>query len=79
MLTHFYGKLKENEGVSIQSGGPGLCRTDLNDAARTVPTARDPLDGARVFVELALSEKAKYPNGYWYMADEDQEAQPVPW
>jgi len=78
-LTLAYTKLKENDGVTIQCGGPGLCRTELNDAARTVPTARNPLDGARVFVELALSEKGKYPNGFWYMADEDEEAQSVPW
>jgi NAD(P)-dependent dehydrogenase (short-subunit alcohol dehydrogenase family) len=79
MLTLAYTKTVEAEGVLIQSGGPGLCRTDLNFASKTRPGARDPIDGAKVFVSLALAEKGEYPNGFWQQMDGEDEPVAVPW
>jgi NAD(P)-dependent dehydrogenase (short-subunit alcohol dehydrogenase family) len=79
MLTLCFGKAPGNQDVTFQVGGPGLCRTDLNEGARLRPGARDPLDGAKVYVELAVAEKGKFPNGFWYQGDEDEEPIAVPW
>lgn len=79
MLTLLFAKGVGNEGVLFQVAGPGLCRTDLNEGSRMRPNARDPLDGAKVFVELVLAPRERYPTGFWFIGDEDEELVTVPW
>ena len=52
---------------------PGHCKTGL-DGYRG---AKDPVDGAKVIVELATSERETYKSGFWQF--ERDEMREVPW
>jgi len=47
--------------VSFYAANPGHCRTAFNGYTGK----KDPVEGARVVVELALAEKGVYGNGFW--------------
>jgi NAD(P)-dependent dehydrogenase (short-subunit alcohol dehydrogenase family) len=47
--------------VSLYAANPGHCRTAFNGYTGK----RDPVDVARVVVELTLAEKGVYGNGFW--------------
>ena len=52
---------------------PGHCKTGLNGYR----AAKDPVDGAKVIVELATSERKTYKSGFWQF--ERDEIREVPW
>jgi hypothetical protein len=52
---------------------PGRCKTGL-DGYRA---AKNPVDGAKVVVGLATSERETYKNGFWQF--EKDEMREVPW
>ena len=52
---------------------PGHCKTGLNGYR----AAKDPVDGAKVIVELATSERETYKSGFWQF--ERDEMREVPW
>jgi NAD(P)-dependent dehydrogenase (short-subunit alcohol dehydrogenase family) len=52
---------------------PGHCKTGLNGYR----AAKDPVDGAKVIVELAASERETYKSGFWQF--ERDEMREVPW
>ena len=72
-LTVEYAKAEP--GVRFHAASPGHCKTAFNDYRGT----KDPLDGARVVVELALADKQKYENGFWQLEGDAKEADQVPW
>lgn len=45
----------------IHAGCPGHCKTGFNNFSGL----KDPLDGARVVVELAVADRSTYPNGFY--------------
>ena len=47
--------------VKFYAANPGHCKTALN----SFKGARDPLDGARVVVELALALEGMFGSGFW--------------
>ncbi|KAI4211139.1 MAG: hypothetical protein LQ351_006039 [Letrouitia transgressa] len=61
--------------VKFYAANPGFCKTAFNG----FQGFRDPLDGAKVFVELAFAPEGKYQGGFWEMGDQDLEARTVPW
>ncbi|KAG8530329.1 uncharacterized protein KY384_004831 [Bacidia gigantensis] len=73
MLTVEYARAEPE--VKICAAEPGSCKTAFNGFRGQ----KDPLDGAKVVVELALADKRKYVGGFWGMNTEDKEAQEVPW
>jgi NAD(P)-dependent dehydrogenase (short-subunit alcohol dehydrogenase family) len=74
-MTVEYSRTKGNEGVLFQCASPGHCKTEFNGWRGT----KDPLDGAKVIVELAFCEREKYPMGFWQMEGNDKEPQPIDW
>ncbi|KAL9041517.1 MAG: hypothetical protein Q9214_004082, partial [Letrouitia sp. 1 TL-2023] len=61
--------------VKFYAATPGSCKTAFN----RFRGIRDPLDGAKVFTELAFAPEGKYEGGFWEMGDQDSEARTVPW
>ena len=61
--------------VAFYAASPGHCKTAFNGFRGT----KDPLDGARVVVELALAEKGKYETGFEQLEDDSNEPNRVPW
>jgi len=53
-LTVLYANALAEDGFKVNALAPGLRRTDLNDTARTSPSAGDPAEGAAGAVRLAL-------------------------
>lgn len=72
-LTVEYAKAEPT--VAFYAASPGHCKTAFNGFRGT----KDPLDGAKVVVELALAEKGKYENGFWQLEGDEKEASRVPW
>lgn len=54
-------------------------RDTVRLSSMAIRGTKDPLDGAKVVVELALCEKGKYPNGFWQIENEEKEPTAVPW
>jgi hypothetical protein len=48
-------------GVSFYAANPGHCRTAFNGYMGK----KDPVEGARVVVELVLAGRRVYGNGFW--------------
>ena len=71
-LTVEYAKVEPS--VRFYAASPGHCKTAFNGYRGT----KDPLDGARVVVELATAERGKYGNGFWELEGSD-ECTRVPW
>ena len=59
MMTLEMGK--QHPDVTFYAVSPGHCRTAFNGFRGT----KDPVDGGRAAVELALAEKGKYAAGFW--------------
>jgi NAD(P)-dependent dehydrogenase (short-subunit alcohol dehydrogenase family) len=59
ILTLELSKLHEN--IKFYSVSPGHCRTELNDFTGS----KDPLDGAKVIVDLVTSNRDEYEAGFW--------------
>lgn len=72
-LTIEYSKAEP--AVVFHAANPGHCKTAFNGFRGT----KDPLDGVKVIVELALAEKGKYENGFWQLEGDEKEASRVPW
>ena len=72
-LTVEYAKAEPT--VAFYAASPGHCKTAFNGFRGT----KDPSDGAKVIVELALAEKGKYENGFWQLESDEKEASRVPW
>lgn len=72
-LTVEYAKAEP--AVAFTAASPGHCMTAFNGFRGT----KDPLDGRKLVVELALAEKGKYENGFWQLEDDEKEASRVPW
>ena len=72
-LTVEYAKAEP--AVAFYVASPGHCKTAFNGFRGT----KDPLDGARVVVELALAERGKYEIGFWQLDGDEKEASRVPW
>ncbi|CAF9942422.1 hypothetical protein IMSHALPRED_003672 [Imshaugia aleurites] len=72
-LTVEYAKTEPT--VALYAASPGHCKTAFNGFRGT----KDPLDGSKVIVELALAEKGRYENGFWQMEGDENEASRVPW
>ncbi|KAL9071294.1 MAG: hypothetical protein Q9161_004310 [Pseudevernia consocians] len=72
-LTVEYAKAEPT--VAFYAASPGRCKTAFNGFRGT----KDPSDGAKVIVELALAEKGKYENGFWQLESDEKEASRVPW
>lgn len=72
-LTVEYAKAEPD--ARFYAASPGHCKTAFNGFRGK----RDPLDGAKVVVQLALAGKGKYANGFWQLEGDDREASPVPW
>ena len=66
-------RLEEFKGILLQLACPGHCKTAFNGFRGT----KDPLDGARVVLELALSERDEFKSGFWEF--ENGEMREVPW
>jgi NAD(P)-dependent dehydrogenase (short-subunit alcohol dehydrogenase family) len=64
---------RANKAILFQCASPGHCKTAFNGYRGT----KDPLDGALVAVELALSEREKYISGFW--EHEEGGMRQVPW
>lgn len=62
-----------NPNVEFQLVNPGWCKTAFNGYRGP----KDPIEGARSTVELALAEKEKYRAGFW--AFENGKMEEVPW
>ena len=75
MLTVEYMKDPLNKDVSIYSTSPGHCKTAFNGYRGT----KDPLDGAKVVVQLAFAEKGQYQNGFYQVEGDETEPTAVPW
>jgi NAD(P)-dependent dehydrogenase (short-subunit alcohol dehydrogenase family) len=58
-LTLEMGKMYPE--VKFYAANPGHCRTAFNGFRGK----KDPVEGARVVVELALAEKGRYASGFW--------------
>jgi NAD(P)-dependent dehydrogenase (short-subunit alcohol dehydrogenase family) len=74
-LTLEFDKLAENKDVEFQCIAPGHCKTAFNGFRGS----RDPLDGAKVVVELVTAEKDGFPSGFWQMEEGDDEPKTIPW
>lgn len=74
-LTIEFAKMKEWEKVLFQCVCPGHCKTDLNG----FKGKKDPLEGAKVVVELVGCERGKFPAGFWHMEEGDKAPVGVPW
>ncbi|MCJ1457528.1 hypothetical protein MMC28_007896 [Mycoblastus sanguinarius] len=72
-LTLEYAKAESD--VSFYAASPGHCKTAFNGFRGT----KDPIDGAKVVVELAFAEKGKYGSGFWQMELDEKKASRVPW
>ncbi|MCJ1273793.1 hypothetical protein MMC21_001586 [Puttea exsequens] len=72
-LTLEFSKIEPD--VRFYAACPGHCNTAFNGFRGT----KDPLDGAKVILELALAEREKYGNGFWNMEGDAKEAKAVPW
>jgi NAD(P)-dependent dehydrogenase (short-subunit alcohol dehydrogenase family) len=62
-LTLEMGKMYP--GVKFYAANPGHCKTAFNG----FKGKKDPIEGARVVVELALAEKGRYASGFWQFED----------
>lgn len=71
ILTLEMAKLEKD--VLYHVASPGYCKTAFNGFRGL----KDPLDGAKVAVELAVSERNKYRSGFWQF--ENEEMSEVPW
>ncbi|KAK4691386.1 hypothetical protein P7C71_g5604, partial [Lecanoromycetidae sp. Uapishka_2] len=71
-LTIEYAKAEPD--VRFYAASPGHCKTAFNGFRGS----KDPLDGAKVVVELALADE-KYANGFWQLEGDEEKASPVPW
>ncbi|RAO68978.1 uncharacterized protein BHQ10_004990 [Talaromyces amestolkiae] len=71
ILTLELAKLYEN--IRFYCASPGHCRTAFNNYRGK----KDPIDGARVIVELAVSESGRYDPGFWEF--ENDSMSPVAW
>lgn len=65
---------KAEPEVRFYAAGPGHTKTAFNG----VQGAKEPLDAAKVVVELASAENGKYEPGFWQMEGDSQEAMKVP-
>lgn len=72
-LTVEYAKAEPT--VAFYAASPGHCKTAFNGYRGT----KDPLDVAKVIVELALAEKGEFQNGFWQMESHEKEPSQVPW
>ena len=72
-LTIEYAKAEP--GVKFYAASPGHCKTAFNGYRGT----KDPLDGAKVVLELVLADKQKYENGFWQLEGDAKEAGQVAW
>ena len=70
-LTVEYARVEP--GVRFHAASPGSGKPAFNGYQGT----KDPLDGARVVVELA--GKQKYENGFWQLEGDATNAGQVPW
>ena len=59
--------------VDFYAANPGHCRTAFNGYRGK----KDPVEGARVVVELVLADKGIYGQGFWQF--EEGEMSEVPW
>ena len=66
---------KAEPTVAFYAASPGHCKTVFNGFRGT----KDPSDGAKVIVELALAEKGKYEHGFWQLDSDEKKASRVPW
>jgi len=71
IMTYEMAKLEK--AVLYQVVSPGHCKTAFNGFRGR----KDPLDGARVVVELVCGEREEYPSGFWEF--EDGGMTTVPW
>ncbi|CAD6590217.1 MAG: hypothetical protein ASARMPRED_004680 [Alectoria sarmentosa] len=60
---------KEEPTVAFYAASPGHCKTAFNGYGGT----KDPLDGAKIIVELPLAEKGEFQNGFWQMGSHEKE------
>lgn len=58
--------------VSFYAANPGHCKTAFNG----YKGKKDPVDGAKVVVELALAEKGVYGDGFWQFEVEGMREMP---
>ncbi|MCJ1270106.1 hypothetical protein MMC22_010000 [Lobaria immixta] len=65
---------KAKPEVRFYAAGPGHTKTAFNGVQGT----KEPLDAAKVVVELASAENGKYEPGFWQMEGDSQEAMKVP-
>ena len=73
MLTMEHAKTEQD--VAFHVACPGFCKTAFNG----YKGYKDPLDGAKVVVQLAMAEQGRYPNGFWQIEGEQKEPTSVPW
>ena len=73
MLSVEYAKAEPE--VQIYSACPGFCNTAFNGWKGT----KDPLDGAKVIVELVLAAEGIYEGGFWHMEGEDTQPRRIAW
>lgn len=59
--------------ISFYAANPGHCKTAFNG----YKGKKDPVDGAKVVVELAMAEKGIYGDGFWQF--EDGGMREMPW
>lgn len=71
ILTLELAKLYGN--IRFYCASPGHCRTAFNNYRGK----KDPIDGAKVIVELAVSESGRYDPGFWEF--ENDSMSPVAW
>lgn len=74
MLTVEYSKLLAPE-IRVNSANPGHCKTAFNGYRGT----RDPKDGAKVVVELAVGKGVDFTGGFWETEGSDDELRRVEW
>lgn len=73
MLTVEYSKLLAPE-IRVNAVSPGHCKTAFNGYRGT----KDPKDGAKVVVELAVGKGVDFTGGFWEV-EEDGELRKVEW
>jgi hypothetical protein len=65
---------RQNPDVAFHLASPGHCRTDFNNNQGT----KDPLDGAKVIVDLVLEERGRECR-LWEIEGDDTEPAQIPW
>ena len=73
MLGVKYAKAEPT--IQIYSASPGFCKTAFNGWRGM----KDPLDGAKVVVELALAAEGTYEGGFWHIEGEDTQPRRIAW